>query len=175
MGAGASFAKVFPKEEKRPYHREDEDEYEYPRRHSNRIHNNNNSTRSAKTLNSMNTTRSVRAMALLNHSRHENSYIAADEISVHLKQQQQKRSENSHHVRDHSNRIEEAPNESDPSEKRPEHTRTKSELTSDENEHLQTHVSAKSLRTFRTNFNLKLNLADEADWNQVRPSNSLVP
>lgn len=36
-----------------------------------------NSTRTA-------TNKSVRAMALMNHSRHENSYISADSISLHL-------------------------------------------------------------------------------------------
>ena len=152
MGAGASFNK----EEKKT--REEDDEFDYPRRfNSNRIP----STRSAKTLSSVTTTRSVRAMALLNHSRHENTYITTDEISVHLRQ---KRQEHSHNIRDLDSKIEEGVNES---EKKSEKTTKKQEEEIEENELLQTHVSVKSLRTFRNNFNLKLNLENDPDWGQV--------
>lgn len=163
MGAGASFVKDDRKTGSRD--ERDRDEFPYPRRqYSDRMH----STRSGKTFSSVNTTRSVRAMALMNHSRHENSYITTEEISIHLRQRQ-KGEPNSITLRSLDSKIEESPHEYDPSEKKSEKKDAESihgEFI-DEANLIQTQTSVKSLRAFRTNFNLKLNLADEPDWGQV--------
>jgi hypothetical protein len=190
MGAAASFnnKEVEPRMRRS---REDEDEFSYPRRqHSNLGRSNDRaggmmsstrSGRSGRTMNSSTTTRSVRAMALLNHSRHENSYINTDEISVHLKNQSlHKRTQDIvvNTAPSIDSKIDESPNEGvESSEKKVEPTMIKPQplqltggigagITADEYSDTG-ETSVRSLRTFKANFNLKLNLENEPDWGHV--------
>ena len=163
MGAGAS---VIKEDGNRLHHEED---FSYPRRYnSGRMM---NSNRSAKT-NTSTTARSVRAMALLNHARHENIYMTTDEISSHLRLTKRHHMENTGH--DIDSKIDESPNEYEPSEKNVkkfvgiDNTLSKKfDNLEGESEIIEATTSVKSLKTFRANFNLKLDLEDEPDWGQV--------
>jgi hypothetical protein len=140
MGAGAA---VHSGTEQQNYPRElNRDKYE-----SGRIPN------SQRTANM----RSVRAMALINHSRHENSYISPEEMSLHLAA-----------GKSHSRRedIEYPPDYKHHEMKKVSHMpATISEI---QNEAASEKNPPQGLSALRSQFNLKLQLdEDPQEWGQV--------
>lgn len=123
---------------------------------------------SSRMANSSRTAKSVRAMALMNHSRHENSYINADSISVHLAgknraqakaeieyppdyKHQDAKGDNTASNLNVITAIAESPNEN-PSEKAPP---------------VVPQPAGGGMSMFRSQFGLKLQLDDDADWGHV--------